>query len=115
MSGSELVHYVSCRPPVLYLRSRCHLPAQAGLRSSQFMVCHDRFSPLFTPDQVQVPAPFRNRKNAHHLTETSGRLSHAYKLTNRERRLHHAPQSELELPAQVRQKRARIFARPSMG
>lgn len=79
------------RQSALCPTSRCRLPGQTGLCSSQFMVWHDQFSPLFTPDQVQVPALFRDRKNAHDLTETSGRLAHAYKLTNREHRLHHAP------------------------
>jgi hypothetical protein len=104
-----------CRYSILCLRPCCRLPVQAGLCSSQFMVSNDQLSPLFTPDQVQEPTLFRDRKNAHDLTDTSGRLSHAYKLTNREHRLHHAPNQNWNCQHRSDSNESKLLARSSMG
>jgi hypothetical protein len=58
------------------------------------MVSCNPFCPLLTPDHVQEHAILCDRKNAHHLTQTSSPFD-ADKLANHEGRLHHSLHVEL--------------------
>ena len=58
------------------------------------MMSGNSFCPLLTSEHVQEQAVLCNRKNAHHLTQTSS-FSDADKLTNHEGRLHHSLHVEL--------------------